>query len=60
MQVSLDEDDLSKRGQGSLANGYKLVAEYVQGDWKWTKEAFHLNAYDRDSCCHLCNANKKD
>ena len=57
--VSLDQDDIRHRGHGWLANDFRLVMEFVEGDWKWTKEAFSLNAFSKNSCCHCCRANKK-
>ena len=42
-----------------LAAGFQLSFSWQEGDWKFTKETYHLRAYGHSSCCHLCGATKQ-
>ena len=55
----LDFNDVTHRGAGWLAEMWKAIVSWIEGDWKWTKEAFEMNAYDTDACCANCGADKK-
>ena len=57
--TDLDFNDVTHRGTGELAEAWKAICSWIEGDWKWTKEAFELNAYDTDACCANCGADKK-
>ena len=41
-----------------ISDGWQLSFDSQEGDWKYTKEAYYLNAYGHKSCCHLCRATK--
>ena len=41
-----------------LAGKWNLTFGWFEGDWKYTKETFHLQSYAHEQCCHLCRCTK--